>query len=305
MIIRLLFVWWIIFSGVAAGSNACHASQSVPIGLSEPILIVAREPVRIKLPAEQEYMSVCKSRSLPAGTMIDPENTATFYILCPDWSVHTVTKGTAFQCPDVQILTQVSPPLVPYPPPPTKVPDEEIQYKSILSQLDHRTVMEDDSLLKRLAGHLYQKAGEYEQAEICYRQASELAFEHGDVVGETFASIQLAFVLWARQQENEARNQIQQVFDVSRRGKISEIIQSQTRSDYAELLQEIQEEDDLERQLLAHYQLALITRMLGENTLCEQHAKQVLSLAEQIEFPLMGQRQMNALILNPLRELLP
>lgn len=305
MTTRILIIWWVIFSGVLTETNVSRASHAVEIGLAEPILIIDAQPVRIKLPGTQEYLSVLMSRSLPPGTIIDPENTASFRVLCPDWSLQQVADGAAFQCPDVKILTQVSPPLVPYPPPPTKVPDEEVKYKSILSQLDHRTVMEDNLLLKRLLCHLYQKAQEYEQADTCYRQAIELASQHDDIVAETFASLQLVFVLWARNQEDEAKDQIQQIFDVSRREKIPEILHSQTRSDYAELLQGIQEEDDLERQLMAHYQLALIARMLGENTLCEQHVEQALNLAEQIEFPLMGQRQMNTLILDPLRELLP
>lgn len=294
-LVFIIFIGW---------GNFSSGSTAVEVGLSVPIIIIGTEPVQMKFPDSEDYINVFSTAPFPPGTTIAPENTAPFQVLCPDWSIKVAPDGDTSECPEVEVLAKVTPPIIPSPPPPTRVPDEEEKYHEAIAQLEVQPVTEKDPVLKRLLCYLYQNAGEYDKAVSCYRQAAELSRQKGDVAGQAFAQYQLAFILWAREKEDEAIEQAWKAFEVYQQPEKSEERLRKIERYYQEALELAQEEEDQEKQLLAQYQLALIAHALGEKAKCKQQAEEVLKLSEKIEYPIMGKRQMKELIVKQIQKLL-
>lgn len=274
-----------IFFGYTNLHNRIAAAKAV---LSNPIIIV--EPgssVRMKLSESDVYKDITSTRLISSGTIIDLENSSSFKVLCPDWTMHPVSLEAGvdtFECPEVGPLAEVvTPPSGIWPMPPRKgFPVDK--YDEAIAQLENQPITEQDPEIKRLFCYLYLKAEKDSEAETCYRQALELSQSTKDIAGQALARYQLAFILWRRKAQDESIQQIQQGVEVYQQYTDSEENLRKAEEYYHKALKMSRNEGDIGRQILALHQLALIAYVLGESDESARHAGEALELFKEIEY---------------------
>ncbi len=291
--------------------NFSSGSTPQKVVLSNPIIIIESGSVWLKFPKSENYMEVVSTRPFPFGTIIDSANITPFQILCPDWSIIRLPSETGdniFKCPEVpepEIIAQLGDP---WPPPPPvldpKGPSAELD--ETINWLKNRPVTEKDPIIKSLLCYLYQEAGEYQRAGICYHQALRLFQNNGDIAGQVLAQHQLTFILWKIERRTQSIEQARKIFEICQQPVSSKEMLRKVEYHYHEVLelsQKMHDKDDIAGQVLAQYQLALISWILGEKDRSVKQAEKALELYEQIDHPIMGKRQMEELIGKQIREL--
>jgi tetratricopeptide (TPR) repeat protein len=196
-------------------------------------------------------------------------------------------------------IEKVTPPPGIWPLRPRRDPDAEQKYADAIKELE--TLVKAYPTIKLSLCGLYLQVGRNQEAHACYEEAADMFAALNDMAMHALTLNQAAFFLWNIDQKKAAGQQAHHSFDVYRQ-QIRRLRQAE--QNYQETLQVARDEDDQEQQLLTHQQLALVSYALGKDDESRKHAEVVLKLFEKIETPLMGKQRMDALIVEPIRELL-
>lgn len=206
--------------------------------------------------------------------------------------------GLEIRLPDGRIEKVTPPPGIPvlYPP---RVPESEEAYKAAIAELE--SLVSVYPTMKLSLCELYRKVGKNLEARDCYEGTADLFRSRYDMATQVFALNQSAILQWELDQKEAAIQQAQASFDVYRQ-QVRGLRQAEKH--YQDALHTARDAGDLEQQLLAHHQLALVSYALGNVEQSREHAERVLTLFAKIDTPLMGKQRLDKLIVQQIRELL-
>ncbi|GAK60188.1 hypothetical protein U27_00079 [Candidatus Vecturithrix granuli] len=277
-----------------------YGSAPPKVILSEPILIIETGSVRLKFPGADEYTEVSSSRMLPAGTMVDIENSSAFHVLCPDWSVLTVPSATGAEItgcpqapPDWELMVQApSPPWPVNPLFPTRAPLKR-SYQDIIQQIQSAPLLDNDPVVKLLACHLYRETEQYAQATSCCNEIWKLSENIRDNYQKSVLRYQAALFLWTLDQRVDSINLVQEVF--AHYQPPANFQRERPYEEFADVRQYFKklalQTAEREQQAYAHHHAALLDHYVFEqrDDACE-HARKALALYQQSGLSTMAEQ---------------
>ncbi len=292
----------------AIGTNIGHSvAREREITISDTILIPESVAVRTKMP-DGSIQEITSSRLLLPGVEIAPDNTASFTLLCPDFTTISSSSEGRLQCPEIPsdktpdvILVADSGQDASWtywptePVPPDKEPLEyDERYKTGIAVLEKQLKTTQDNGLKGMLCHLYAKSGHADNTTMCYLEQISQLSNSDDTRRKALVFYEYALHLWKTNQKPgsiewayEALKLYQQTGDY--RGEFQ-----QSEQGFLKLSQRTQ---DVEVQAFARHHLALLYWFY--QSIATEQANKAFELYEQIGHPKIGEQLQEVLDLSP------